>query len=412
MSEPERPGGRELGLESAQTGLRAARGGPGGALQDLPSPQEECRCAAEVQEPSIEHLQAVNSELNDRLAAVLRTHRALQRLLATTDIGILLLDSSLRIRCFTERVTDLFSIAAGDEGREITGIEHSLDYEDLVSDARTILAEPATIRREVRYAADRWIEVRLHPGRSVSEGIDGVAIVFVDITERKVLEDRQNLLLSELTHRVKNSLAVVQSIANQTLRSARSPESFVEHFGGRLAALAGAHGLLVQSQWQGADFASLVRLQLQAHDHEGATRIGLDGPPVSLPADLATPFGLVMHELAANAAKYGALSRPTGKVAIRWALDRQDDQRMFAVEWRETGGPSVREPESRGFGGALIERGIPGATVDRTFDPEGVVCRIRLPLPGSQDDLRPPGTRSGATTDTDRRPDTPTLSTR
>src|SRR5262249_25682915 len=125
--------------------------------------------------------------------------------------------------------------------------------------------------------------------------VEGARLVFEsthDITDRKQWEGRQKLLLSELTHRVKNTLAVIQAIARQTLRSSKSNDDFIEHFDGRLAALSRAHGLLVESDWKGANLAALARHELEPYTN-GADRLHLDGPPVLLPADLATPVGLV-----------------------------------------------------------------------------------------------------------------------
>ena len=134
------------------------------------------------------------------------------------------------------------------------------------------------------------------------------------------MEERQQLLLGELTHRVKNTLTVVQAIAHQTQRHSPSPEDFIERFDGRLAALAGAHSLLVGSKWRGADLAAIAHSQLDAYrSADNPDRMRIEGEPVTLPADLATPFGLVLHELATNAAKHGALSRPGGAVTLRWS---------------------------------------------------------------------------------------------
>ena len=125
------------------------------------------------------------------------------------------------------------------------------------------------------------------------------------------------MLLRELAHRVKNTLAIVQSIASQTLRYTRTREEFVERFSGRLAALAESHDILTQSNWHGADLAALARAQLEAHRPDNRDRLHIEGPAVLLPADLATPFGMVLHELGTNAVKYGALSVAEGTVDLQ-----------------------------------------------------------------------------------------------
>jgi two-component system CheB/CheR fusion protein len=209
-----------------------------------------------------------------------------------------------------------------------------------------------------------------------------------DVTDQKRAERRNELLLGELSHRVSNTLAVVQSVARQTLRTAGSSDAFVDLFEGRIAALARAHRLLVDARWTGAEFGGLARSQLAAYAGDDRGRLRFDGDPVTLPADIATPFGLVLHELATNAAKYGAFSIGTGHVDLSWTLTEDSGRRLFKVIWRESDGPPVTAPEKIGFGGSLIERSLPGATVRREFPLEGVICTFELELPGSEDEIQ------------------------
>ncbi|MCG5481556.1 MAG: PAS domain-containing protein [Ensifer alkalisoli] len=203
-----------------------------------------------------------------------------------------------------------------------------------------------------------------------------------DVTELKRWEQRRQLLLSELSHRVKNTLAVVQSLARQTLRSADSSEDFVERFEGRLSALAAAHKLLVASDWRGAELGELALSQLQAYGGSDRQKLRVEGESVVLPPDIATPFGLVLHELATNAAKYGAFATEDGQVILTWKL--RNNGRRVAVTWEERGGPPVKPPDHAGFGGVLIEKSLPGTTVHRDFRPGGMVCTIDIELPETQ----------------------------
>jgi two-component system CheB/CheR fusion protein len=205
-----------------------------------------------------------------------------------------------------------------------------------------------------------------------------------DVTEQRKWERRRQLLLTELSHRVSNTLAVAQSLARQTLHTTGSSSDFVELFEGRLGALARSHRLLVEARWEGTDFATLARSQLEAYISDDAQRLRFQGGPVTLPADIATPFGLVLHELATNAAKYGAFSTGTGHVLLSWTLD-EDNGRLFKVVWQESGGPPVKPPKKAGFGGALIERSLPGATVHREFARDGVKCSFELELPKDEE---------------------------
>ncbi|MDK1377480.1 chemotaxis protein CheB [Sinorhizobium sp. 6-70] len=200
-----------------------------------------------------------------------------------------------------------------------------------------------------------------------------------DVTDRKRWERRRQLLVNELSHRVKNTLAVVQSLARQTMRTSDSQEDFVERFEGRLAALASAHKLLVESEWSGAELGALALSQLEAYSGSDGRRLQLEGEPVTLPPDTATPFGLVLHELATNAAKYGAFATGNGQVKLSWK--RRNNNRHLTITWEEHGGPPVEPPSEQGFGGVLIEKSLPGATVHRDFQPDGIVCTIDMELP-------------------------------
>jgi two-component system CheB/CheR fusion protein len=374
--------------DTANQELRAANEELQSINEEYRSTSEELETSKEELQSINEELQTVNAELKVKLDAISRAHSDLQNLIAATDIGTLFLDSSLRIKRFTEQVTDLFSITQSDEGRPITDFAHRLEYDNLVKDARAVLADLTPLRREIRSRDGRWYDVRLRPYRTADNKIDGVVITFVDISGRHVAEaavlageGHQRLLLSELTHRVRNSLAVIQAIARHTLRGDRPKEELLARFEGRLAALAGAHTLLVESDWKGADLADLAHQQLDAYGGKNPDRLSISGEAILLPADVATPFGLVLHELATNAVKYGALSNPTGRVAVTWTLSPGNKRRLIRVEWQETGGPTVQKPGAGGFGTTLIESAIPGAMVKRELRAGGLACTIELELP-------------------------------
>ena len=205
-----------------------------------------------------------------------------------------------------------------------------------------------------------------------------------DVTERKRAEVRQRRLLAELNHRVKNTLAAVQSVAAQTARETEGgADAFRPAFQARLMALARSHDMLTEGGWEGASLREVARRALAAHGGTPA-RFGLSGPPVRLAPAAVVTLNLAFHELATNAAKHGALSVPGGRVGVDWALEAAagGGGPVLAISWKECGGPPVRLPERRGFGSRLIERGLPqefGAEVSLDFAPAGVDCRIRLP---------------------------------
>jgi PAS domain S-box-containing protein len=196
-----------------------------------------------------------------------------------------------------------------------------------------------------------------------------------DVSERKRHEETQQLLVNELSHRVKNTLAVVQAIAQQTLRKAKDPAEFAASFGGRIQSLSRMHSLLSQSGWQDADLQEIVRDQLAAHE---TSRVTVSGPPVRLEPQVALHVALMLHELGTNSTKYGALSRAEGAVSVNWSVS---DNRM-RLEWRERGGPPVKSPLKRGFGTNLIEQTVKGegGTSHMIVEADGLRWEITLPL--------------------------------
>ncbi|WP_438005899.1 AAA family ATPase [Sorangium sp. So ce321] len=216
------------------------------------------------------------------------------------------------------------------------------------------------------------------------EGSDNQGVAFVlDVSERKQAEERQRLLLNELNHRVKNTLAIVQAIAMQTLRMADSPRAFTEAFLARLLALSQTHNLLNQTSWQGASLHDIVRAELAPHADCHAERVHVAGEDVRLRPEVAVTLGMAFHELATNAAKYGALSQPSGRVAVTWNVSAQTPEPLVSLEWQETNGPPVRPPRRKGFGSRLIERDLQrqlAREVRLEFLPEGVRCVMHLSL--------------------------------
>jgi PAS domain S-box-containing protein len=226
----------------------------------------------------------------------------------------------------------------------------------------------------------------LHDAR---EQVVGCMVMLTDITARKRAEEHQQVLLAELSHRVKNTLASVRSIARQTLQHAPSIEAFQGAFEGRLKALARAHGLLTQSGWSEAELGNLIRETVLPYLAARAESVSLSGPATHLTPRQVVTMMLVMHELAVNAAKYGALSQENGRVAIGWSIDRQSSGRILRLRWTERGGPPVRAPERMGFGTALIERSIAHELDGHTsleYRPEGLVCELHFPLRGAAAD--------------------------
>ncbi|MDX2336243.1 sensor histidine kinase [Brevundimonas vesicularis] len=217
------------------------------------------------------------------------------------------------------------------------------------------------------------------PIRDDSGAVVGIFVQGHDITENVLAAQRQKLMIDELNHRVKNTLATVQSIAIQTARSNTDPASFAETFQSRIMALSHTHNLLTQSHWEGADLRAILEHETEAY---GPTRISLNGPPVALEPAVVLSLGMIFHELATNAAKYGALHTPDGRILIDWGLADQRDRKL-KLSWREIGGPKVTAPDRRGFGSRLIERNIRhdlAGEIDLVYAPDGLIAELTVPL--------------------------------
>jgi two-component sensor histidine kinase/integral membrane sensor domain MASE1 len=202
------------------------------------------------------------------------------------------------------------------------------------------------------------------------------------VAERRASEDHQRLLISQLDHRVKNSLTLMQAVVERSQECANSIADFGSSLGGRIRSMARTHSKLSEGKWQGLCLEALVRDELAPYQTAGADDVS--GPSIKLKPQAAQSISMVIHELATNAAKYGALSTPHGRVSVRWTIDRDAaDEEVLDLVWKESGGPPVTVPEREGFGTSTIRGLLPyeiGGRVELLFDPRGAVCRIRLPL--------------------------------
>ncbi len=285
------------------------------------------------------------------------------------------------------------SVSASMFGRDLADILGRTDDEILVADnssglialKRGALETGRPVDGEVGVSDGsqrRWYDVHIEPLHDANGTIVELTGVAVDITERKESEAHLRMLMRELTHRSKNLLAVIQAMARQTARHSASTESFLEQFGARLQALATSHDLLVQEGWHGVSLHQLTRSQLGSYLDGTRAQVSIDGPGVVLRPEVAQDLGLALHELAANAAKHGALSVPAGKVSISWSRLSQPEGNGIEILWSESGGPAVPSAASSGFGRLVIERNLSrslNADVALAFQAEGVRCRVVIP---------------------------------
>jgi PAS domain S-box-containing protein len=335
----------------------------------------------------------VVSDVTERREAVgrqLRQEETLRQAVDAADVGTWDLDLDTGALTWSDRCYQMFGLKPGEpvDTETAYAMIHPADMAR-VRDA-TERALDSTVRADyaVEYRAigrddhiERWLGVK----GKVFFGDDGKPNRFVgavvNVTDRKRAELHLRLLVNELNHRVKNSLATIQAIAAQSFNSQRSLDQAQEAFSSRIVALAEAHDLLTRENWEGAELHDVTTRVAALHGGPG--RFELSGPSIRLSPKSALSLSMALHELATNAMKYGALSTPDGRVRVSWDLVPDPGAARLDLIWAERGGPPVSIPTDRGFGSRLIERGLAAelsgsAAID--FHPDGVVCRIRALL--------------------------------
>jgi two-component sensor histidine kinase/PAS domain-containing protein len=300
--------------------------------------------------------------------------------------SLIVLDWGLRVKHANKPFYDAFRVNPGDtEGRLIYEIgNRQWDIPKL----RTLLEE--ILPRQQSFD-DFVVEHEFESiGRRTMllnarrlDHLNLILLAIEDITERKQAQDRQRILTSELSHRVKNIITLIDSMATQTLNRSNSLASFSDAFHGRLRAMARAHGELFASQWTAADFRELALGTLEGCCSVGKSRVKLEGEPLRLSPYQAMAVNLTLHELCTNAIKHGALSTETGRVSIIWSRENLAGEQMARLLWKEEGGPPVEQPETKGYGTQLIEMLIPyelRGEVKLHFENDGLTCELLFPL--------------------------------
>jgi PAS domain S-box-containing protein len=367
---------RSVALQNAQSILQARQRADRELLQ-----------SKEALERKTAELSEANRQLRDNEARY-------RTALAAGRMGTWETDFVTRTRRWTEEGMALFGISLPDGRGHVGGPDdeyqnalHPDDrhlmhkFHELADQQDSFTSEYRTVHPD---GTVLWLRGR---GQVIARGPDGKAqrmvSIVTDVTDRKAAEDQIQFLMLEISHRSKNLLMVIQSIARRTARTAGSLEEFERRFERRLQGLAASHDVLVARNWQGAPLADLVRRQLAPLAGIQSSRVELAGPDVVVTAEAAQALGLAIHELATNAIKYGALSVPVGKVGVSWAM--QGDAaapRALLLNWIEQGGPPVAQPERRGFGhvviGEMVERSL-GGKVAMEFAAEGLKWSVMIP---------------------------------
>lgn len=343
---------------------RAHAVGRGEKIEKVPT------AVAEVDEVA-RALDAAAEEVRRRLAAEEAAAEAGRRILSVFEsIGesVVVIDREGRIGHLNDLARSTF---AG--GRDVVG-QKAVDVFPARSAAGLIrmfarARSCSTMQRgEIAHPEEnRWYETTVVPSS------DGFTTFLRDVTERRRSAEDRELMVRELHHRVKNTLATVQAIASTSARTAVDLDAFSDAFSGRIVSLSRTHTLLREQSWERVDLKHLVAGELAAYEEEG--RVELDGPELQLPSGLGMTLGMTVHELATNAVKHGALSNAHGRIAVRWRLEERNGAERLRFSWIESGGPAVDAPSHKGFGTQLLGKMLArqfDASVDQTWDRSGL----------------------------------------
>jgi two-component system CheB/CheR fusion protein len=355
-------------LETANEEMKSSNEEYQSVNEELQSTNEELETAKEEMQSINEELQTINSEMAVKNEQLTKLGSDMSNLLDSTEFATLFLDGNLCIRRFTRGMNELFHLRETDIGRPITEIVSQLAYDELQHDVERVLREMSPIERDVMVrGADATFKLRIRPYRTIEKLIDGVVLTFVNISDSKRHDEQQELLLKEMDHRIKNLFAIAGGVVSLSARSAATPQEMATTVQARLGALASAHQL-VRPQRLGAGtprsattlseiIQTILRPYLGTGDAEEESRIVTNGPDVAVGGDAVTSMAMVLHELATNAAKYGALSKAGGQLQVTWTIKKL----WLELSWTERGGPLINgPPEREGFGSLLARRSVSG----------------------------------------------------
>jgi two-component system CheB/CheR fusion protein len=313
-----------------------------------------------------------------------------EAIIETVRHPLLVLDSDLRVQSVNPAFCEAFGCRVKDTlGYLLQDLDHGAWdipelrrlLRDVPSEARSF--EGFEIQHDFPRQGLRHMLLNARKLMNTENRSELILLAIEDVTARVETDQVRQTLMNELSHRVKNMLAMVQSIGAQTLRQSSSLEDFKAAFDGRLHSLARVHDLLVSENWAGADLDQIIRSTLVPYGMD--TRISIVGPSLYVTPEAGVALGMVLNELATNAVKYGALSGEHGQLEVTWTLDNRADGQWVNLLWAESGGPPVVSPSRRGFGSNLIERSITHqlrGSVTPSFRAEGLLCKIAFPTQG------------------------------
>lgn len=313
-------------------------------------------------------------------------------LLSLVGDAVICADELGRIVFFNAAAEESFGFSAKDvHGQSVEmllperyRIEHRLQV-------RKFAAEQGDTKRVMGHRRQVWARrktgeefpVEAIVSRQTLSGRTYVAVALRDATEHNRIEQDHELVARELNHRVKNVIAVINSLVTLSSKGAEDVGAFTRSLQDRLNALGATHDLVQNAGGESASFSDLLQTELAQYRGRGGANLGIAGPQVIIGRSAALALALAFHELATNSAKYGALSSPTGRVDLAWDKVQEGDKAWLSIGWRESGGPPVSPPKRRGFGTTLIDEAIRRtfrAEVALDYAPNGLVCRMKLPL--------------------------------
>lgn len=345
--------------------------------EEAQSTNEELEASKEEMQSLNEELNTINAELNTKVEELDRANNDLKNLFSSTEIATVFLDRDLVIRNFTPAARSFFNLRPHDVGRPLTDLSSILAYPELKSHIDAVFKTGKNIDHHLdRDKHGCCYLARLIPYRGDNERVDGVTFTLIDVTSIAEAEEHQRVLISELNHRVKNMLAVTIALAGQALDPSVTLEQYHAALVGRLQAMSRAHALLSSKQWKRTPIKVVLETILSPYD---AKSFHIEGSDVLLPPYVCLALSMVFHELATNAAKYGALSDRNGKIDVGWKLAGE----TVVLDWRESGGPEAKTPDRSGFGSSLIRGEIEyrlQGSVKTEFTPGGLEVHIEFPL--------------------------------
>jgi two-component system, chemotaxis family, CheB/CheR fusion protein len=350
----------------------------------LQSGNEELETSKEELQSMNEELQTINGQPSIKVQELDRTASDLRNLFESPQVATVFLDRFLIIRSFTPAMASIYNLIPMDGGRPLTDIVCQVDYSDLRTDVRRVLDTLEPFERRVsRQDGSLHYLMRILPYRESDNQVQGVIITFVDVTGIVQAEQHHRLLVDEMDHRVRNMLTVVIPIAGQTLRRSKTLEQFSDAYLGRIHAMAAAYTLLSRQGWKSVRLREILDEELKPFMVNGAGNVSISGPTLQMSPGGALAFGMIIHELATNAVKYGAFSTSDGHVVIDWRIEAIAGSSRFIFSWKEQGGLAVTPPPHHGFGTAVIDRTLKHelrGQAELDFSPNGLQATLYVPF--------------------------------